>query len=309
MLLYVLKRLALSLPLLLGVSLVTFVLVYFSPSDPAEVALRVNDIVPTVQAVEEMRAELGLDKPFYLRYGHWLLGVVQGDFGKSYVTGRLVFDEILHALPATLALAGAALAMGLVLSLSIGIWCALHEESLGDKVLRGGVFMLSAMPSFWLGLGLMWLFALHWDLLPSSGMEEPKSILLPALTLALVYTPTYTRLIRNTMVQTLNAPFVLYAKARGLQPWRIARHVFKNSLHLSITALGMSIPKLLAGTVVIESIFAWPGVGRLCISAIFNRDYPMIQSYVLMMAALFVLFNLLSDLVNALIDPRLKKAL
>ena len=306
---YVLKRLALSLPLLLGVSLVTFVLMYLSPSDPAEVALWVNDILPTAQAVEEMREELGLDKPFHLRYAHWLFGVLQGDFGKSYVTGRLVFDEIMHAFPATLMLASTALAMGLTLSLSIGIWCALHEESLGDKLLRSGVFILSAMPSFWLGLGLMWLFALHWDVLPSSGMEEPKSVILPALTLALAYTPTYTRLIRNTMIQTLNAPFVLYAKARGLKPWQIARHVFKNSLHLSITALGMSIPKLLAGTVVIESIFAWPGVGRLCISAIFNRDYPMIQSYVLLMATLFVFFNLLSDLANALIDPRLKKAL
>jgi len=194
-----------------------------------------------------------------------------------------------------------------VVSVVAGIFCALQEGSAGDILIRGLVFVGTAIPSFWVGILLMWLFAVEIPIFPTSGMRTPDSVVLPAVTLALGYIATYVRLIRNTMIQNKHANFVLYGKVRGLKNSTITKHILKNSLNISLTALGMSIPKLIAGTVVIENIFAWPGVGRLCVSAIFDRDFPTIQAYVLIMAVLFVVCNLLVDIGVTVIDPRMKK--
>ena len=155
--------------------------------------------------------------------------------------------------------------------------CALYEGTFLDRLIRGGVFLGTAMPSFWAGLLLMWLFAVKFDLVPTSGMDGPSSVLLPAVTLSLAYIATYTRLIRANMIQNKQENYILYARVRGLPERSITRHMLKNSLQASLTALGMSLPKLIAGTFVVESIFAWPGIGRLCVTAIFNRDFPVIQ--------------------------------
>ena len=163
------------------------------------------------------------------------------------------------------------------------------------------------MPSFWVGLLLIWIFSVKLNLFPTSGMERPSSIVLPAITLALAYISTYVRLIRNNMVQNKHENYVYYARIRGLKETTIIKHIFKNSLQSSLTALGMSIPKLIAGTVVVENIFAWPGVGRVCVDAIFNRDFPVIQAYILLMAVLFVICNLLVDILSVAIDPRIRK--
>ena len=163
------------------------------------------------------------------------------------------------------------------------------------------------MPSFWVGLLLIWIFSVKLNLFPTSGMERPSSIVLPAITLALAYISTYVRLIRNNMVQNKHENYVYYARIRGLKESTIIKHIFKNSLQTSITALGMSIPKLIAGTVIVENIFAWPGVGRLCVTAIYNRDFPIIQAYILLMAVLFVICNLLVDILSVAIDPRMRK--
>ena len=176
-----------------------------------------------------------------------------------------------------------------------------------DRLIRGCVFLGTAMPSFWAGLLLMWLFAVKLDLVPTSGMDGPSSVLLPAATLSLAYIATYTRLIRANMIQNKQENYILYARMRGLSERAITRHMLKNSLQASLTALGMSLPKLIAGTFVVESIFAWPGIGRLCVTAIFNRDLPVIQAYVLIMAVLFVVSNLLVDILSAAVDPRLRK--
>ena len=304
---YILKRLATVIPILIGISFLSFALISLSPSNPAEVALRVNEIVPTEEAVRAMEEQLGTNKPYIERYVTWLTDSLQGDFGNSYVNNKPVATLIGQAIPNTIKLALVALLITIVFSVLVGILCAVYEGSFGDKLARALVFVGTAMPSFWVGLLLIWIFSVKLNLFPTSGMERPSSIVLPAITLALSYISTYVRLIRNNMVQNKHENYVYYARIRGLKETTIIKHIFKNSLQSSLTALGMSIPKLIAGTVVVENIFAWPGVGRVCVDAIFNRDFPVIQAYILLMAVLFVICNLLVDILSVAIDPRIRK--
>lgn len=305
---FITKRIISVIPILIGISFLSFIIINLSPSDPAEVALRVNEIIPTESAIQQMREELNLDAPFLQRYTTWLKDCLQGDFGNSYVNKKPVSEEIGKALPATLKLASVSLVITILVSVSVGVLCAIYEGSIGDKFARTFIFLGTAMPSFWIGLLLIWLFSVKLNILPTSGMETPNSIILPAITLSLTYISTYVRLIRNNMIKNKKENYVLYARVRGLKESTIIKHVFKNSLQSSLTALGMSIPKLIAGTVVVENIFAWPGVGRLCVDAIYNRDFPVIQAYILIMAVMFVICNLLVDIVSAIIDPRLRGA-
>jgi len=304
---YILKRLATVIPILIGISFLSFALISLSPSNPAEVALRVNEIVPTEEAVRAMEEQLGTNKPYIERYVTWLTDSLQGDFGNSYVNNKPVATLIGQAIPNTIKLAFVALLITIVFSVLVGILCAVYEGSFGDKLARALVFVGTAMPSFWVGLLLIWIFSVKLNLFPTSGMERPSSIVLPAITLALSYISTYVRLIRNNMVQNKHENYVYYARIRGLKETTIIKHIFKNSLQSSLTALGMSIPKLIAGTVIVENIFAWPGVGRVCVDAIFNRDFPVIQAYILLMAVLFVICNLLVDIFSVAIDPRMRK--
>lgn len=304
---YIARRLLGIIPLLMGISFIAFVLINLSQSDPAEVALRVNAVTPTEEAVQEMREELGLDKSFMERYTIWVKNSLQGEFGNSFVSKKPVLSEMKQAIPATLLLAFVALVIILFVSILAAVLCTMYEDRLIDRMIRTNVFFSEAIPSFWLGLLLMWLFSVKLNWFPTSGMETASSVILPAFTLAFAYISTYVRLLRNNMIQNKGENYVLYARARGLKEGTILRHIFKNSLQSAITALGMSIPKLIAGTVVVESIFAWPGIGRLCVTAIFNRDYPIIQAYVLLMAVLFVIFNLLVDIITMVVDPRLRK--
>ncbi|DAB31813.1 MAG TPA: nickel ABC transporter permease subunit NikB [Sulfurospirillum sp. UBA11407] len=305
----ILRRLSLLVPLVFAISAICFVLINLSPSDPAEVALRVNDITPTSEAIEQMRVELGLDKPMVERYFIWIKGVLQGDFGVSYETNTPIIEEILYAFPTTLKLALSALLLIVSLGLFFGVLCAKYEGSLLDKTIRGFIFFATAMPSFWLGLLLIWFFSLRLDIFPTGGLEEVKGIVLPAITLSLAYVATYIRLMRNTLLSNQQMLFILYAKARGLKEITVLKHQIRNALVPFVTALGMSIPKLVAGTVVVENIFSLPGLGRLCIHAIFSRDYPMIQAYILLMAVSFILFNLFADILVHWINPRLKEQL
>ena len=304
---YILKRLATVIPILIGISFLSFALISLSPSNPAEVALRVNEIVPTEEAVKAMEEQLGTNRPYIERYVTWLTDSLQGDFGNSYVNNKPVATLIGQAIPNTIKLALLALLITIVFSVLVGILCAVYEGSFGDKLARALVFVGTAMPSFWVGLLLIWIFSVKLNLFPTSGMERPSSIVLPAITLALSYISTYVRLIRNNMVQNKHENYVYYARIRGLKETTIIKHIFKNSLQSSLTALGMSIPKLIAGTVIVENIFAWPGVGRVCVDAIFNRDFPVIQAYILLMAVLFVICNLLVDIFSVAIDPRMRK--
>ncbi len=304
---YIVRRLLGLLPLLLAISFFSFVIIQLSPSDPAEVAIRVNALTPTPELIAEVREEMGLDKPFLERYLTWLNNAVHGDLGKRYVDGKPVAGEMLKALPPTLMLAAASAALMLACSIAAAFVGVLFEGRWPDLLLRGLIFLGTSVPAFWAGLLLIWLFAVHLDLLPTGGLSGPSSLVLPAVTLALPYISAYARLLRNSMVQTKQQNFVLYAKACGRSRGAVLRHIFRNSLQSSLTGLGMSLPKLVAGTFVVECIFAWPGLGRLCVTAIFNRDFPVIQAYVLLMAVLFVLCNLCMDICSALVDPRLRE--
>ena len=306
---YFLRRLLLLIPLLFGISILSFGLISLSPSDPAEVSIRVNAMVPTLELIDLTRKELGLDKPAPVRYFNWLKNAVQGDLGKSYVSGRDVAGDILEAAPATLWLALSALTVILLLCVPLGILCALKENKFADKFVRGLIFFASSFPGFWAGLLLMWLFAVKFNWLPTSGMRSPSSVILPALTLSISYFSTYLRLIRSEMIKTSKENWVKFARARCLPDRFIIRRILLNSLRGTASGLGMSIPKLMAGAFVVENIFAWPGLGRLCVTAIFNRDFPVIQAYIVIMACLFILFNLASDLFVAWLDPRERKDL
>ena len=304
MLRLILKRIIFLIPILIGISMISFLITSLSPSDPAEVAIRVNAMVPTPELVAETRSEMGLDRPIIVRWADWITSALHGDLGRSWVSGRPVAEEFSKALPATLKLAAAALAIIIPFSVLCGAVCAAREGGKTDHLIRSAVFALSALPDFWAGLLLMWLFSVFLGWLPPSGMTRPDSIILPAVTLSLAYIGTYVRLIRAEMVETNHAGWVLFAESRGLSRNRILLHKLLNSLRGSATALAMSIPKLIAGAFVVECIFAWPGIGRLCVTAIFNRDFPVIEAYVLLMAVCFILFNLAGDIFTAWLDPR-----
>lgn len=303
---YFINRLIQMPLMILLISFVAFILINLTPSDPAVVALRINDVELTPEVINQMRTELGLDKPFLVRYANWLWQILHFDFGQSYITQKSVLDEIKHALPTTLSLAFSALGIIIFISLSLALLSIQKPNGWLDNSIRAVLFFFTAVPNYWLALLLIWAIALQLDWLPVSGLDSPSGIILPAITLSLGYIGIYFRLLRGAMLQQMAQPYVFYGLARGLSRKRLLfRHILPNSLHTSLTGIGMSIPKLLAGSVAVENIFALPGLGRLCLQAIFSRDYPMIQAYILLMAILFLLFNFVIDLIQHQLDPRL----
>lgn len=304
---YILKKLLWLIPQIIVVSFVCFVIIKLMPTDPAEASLRVNNVpVITEALLEQRRTELGLDQPFFVQYMTWLKNAVVFNFGTSYVFNKSVATLILAAVGPTFILAFVALLIIVILSLVLGITTALHKGTWFDKIVRVVLFLLTAAPSFWIGLTLVWLFGIVLRWLPTSGMTHPLGIVLPAFTLALTYLSTYIRLIRGKMIEQETENYVLYAKVRGLSQRTILHYVIKNSLQSSLASMSMSIPKLLAGTVIIENIFAWPGLGRVVMEAIFSKDYPVLQAYIVIMAVLFMVFGTLMEIVMYVIDPRLR---
>lgn len=304
---FVARRIISLVPVLLGISLLTFVLIHLVPVDPAEVYLRLSQIPPTDEAVAVIRAEMGLNKPLHQQYFDWLWKVVHLDFGKSFVTKKPVMAELLYYFPATLKLAAASLLIVLLISIPVGVFSALYKDTAFDQICRILAFIGASMPSFWLGFVLIYILSLELNLLPAFGRGTLAHLVLPATTLALGAAAVYTRLLRTSMLENLNQNFVLYARARGLKEKLIvARHVLKNALIPVVIAFGMTLGHMLAGSVIVENVFAWPGVGRYIVSSIFNRVYPVIQAYALFMAVVFVLLNLFADIICATLDPRIR---
>lgn len=307
---YIIQRILTAIPLLLAVSFFTFVFINLIPSDPAEVALRVNQTpVISDELLAETRELLGLNDPYFIRYFKWLFNSLQFDFGISYTNpSNTVAQELLKAMPNTLILAFTSFIFVLLVSFPIGFLCAIYKDRMFDKIMRGFIFCTTAMPAYWVGLLLMWLVSIKLDLLPTSGNYNGwKSLVLPTITVSLSYVSTYIRLVRNNMIENMKEDYVLYANVRGLKQKNILiKHILRNSLHTCVVAIGMSVPQLISGTIVVENVFAWPGLGTLCINSIFNRDYPIIQTYVLLIGVLFVFSNLLFDIIQVLIDPRLR---
>ncbi|MCG8401408.1 MAG: ABC transporter permease [Firmicutes bacterium] len=303
---YLLKRLIYLLPVMLGVSVLTFGIVNLAPGDPAELILRVDGVEPTGEAVNALREELGLNDPVYIQYLRWLWNAVRLDFGASLRTGLPVTQELLSRFPATLELTLAAMAVMIVVALPAGVLSALYRHAFIDHLARMFALVGASLPIFWKGLMLIYLFAVVWDLLPVMERGGIRHLVLPAVTLGFSMAAVFTRVIRASMLEVLSHDYIKLARAKGLKErWVIGRHALRNALLPAVTLFGLSFGHLLGGTVIVETIFAWPGVGKFVVDAIFNRDYPVIQGYAVFMALIFVLVNLLVDLSYILLDPRI----
>ncbi|MDL2330354.1 nickel ABC transporter permease subunit NikB, partial [Desulfosarcina sp. OttesenSCG-928-A07] len=295
------------IPLLLAVSIIVFLLLRLGPNDPAMSYLRLSNIPPTDAALFEARVALGLDRPLVVQYLSWLGRAVQMDFGISYVTKAPVTDHLLHYLPNTLYLAGVSMLMTIFLSLPLGILAARYKGRWPDHLSRILAYAGVSTPSFWLAFLMIIIFSVKLGWLPSMGVGGFSHVVMPAFSVALMSLCINMRLIRGNMLDQMNTRQVLYARIRGVKEKYITRgHVLKNSLIPVVTALGMHVGEVLGGAVVAEVIFAWPGVGRYMVSAIFNRDFPVMQCFILMMTTIFVLCNLFTDILYAAIDPRMR---
>ncbi len=303
---YIIKRIICLIPILLVISILTFSMNKLIPGDSAELILREKDTEITEQNINELREKMGLNKPFFVQYSVWMKNVIKGDLGTSFRSGESVSSEIIQCLPYTLKLALASLLIMFIVSIPLGILSALYKDSIFDTICKVFSFIGISMPSFFLGLLLMYRFAVKFPIFPLVKDKGIKGLILPCLTLGIVMAASYIRLIRSSILQVLQKDYIKYARAKGLrEKVVILDNAVKNALIPIITAFGMSFGNLMGGTVIIENIFSWPGIGRLVLQSILNRDYPVIQAYVLVMAVIFVLINLLVDISYFILDPRI----
>lgn len=308
MLKYVLKRLLLVFVVVLGVTVVTFSAMQFAPGDPAEmiaVARYGEDL--TQGEIEWVRATEGLDAPVYIQYLRWLEHVLHLDLGKSQITYEDVLEEILTRFPATLVLAISSLILSLLIALPTGIISAIRKNTIVDNACMTGALLGVSMPNFWLGLLLIWLFSLSLGLLPSFGYGGIKHLILPTITLGTSMAAITTRLTRSSMLDVLNQDYIVMAKAKGLDARTILlKHALKNAMLPVITFVGLQLGFLLGGAVIVETIFAWPGIGKLLVDSIYARDFALVQGCVLFIAVIFALSNLAVDIIYAYLDPRIR---
>lgn len=304
---YVIDRLIQLIPVLLGITFLSFAMMQIAGSD-AITEMYADKGAVSAEIINAKRAELGLDKPFLEQYFIWLSGLVRGDMGVSYVSGKDVFDTFISKLPATILLTVLSVLLTILISIPLGIIAAVRHDRFTDYFLRFFSFVGNSMPNFFIALLLMQLLAIKLGILPviSSGTSI-QSAIMPTLTLAIAMSSKYMRQVRATVLEEMNKDYVVGAKARGVRNSIILwKSVIKASMLTIITLLALSIGSLLGGTAIIESIFMWDGVGKLAVDAITMRDYPMIQAYVVWMAIIYVMVNLVTDLLYHLLDPRIR---
>ena len=303
------KRIIQILIVLIGVSFFTFMLTYLSPGDPAEIMLTECGNLPTPELLEQTRHELGLDQPFLVQYGSWVKGVLTGDMGTSYAFKVPVMQKLLSCLWPTLKMSLLALAMMIVFSIPCGILSAVKQNKWQDYLIRGVTFFGVSVPSFWIGLIFLSIFGvqLRW-INVAGGTTDFKAMILPALTLALSMSAKYTRQVRNAVLEELRQDYVTGARMRGIKESAILwKHVLPNAMLPIVTLLGLSLGSLLGGTAVVEIIYNWPGMGSMAIKAISCRDYPMVQAYVLIIALIYMVINIIVDISYTYLDPRIKE--
>lgn len=303
------KRFLQILIVLIGISFFTFGLTYLSPGDPAEIMLSECGNLPTPELLEQTRAELGLDKPFLVQYGTWLRGVLAGDMGTSYSFKVPVVQKLTSCFWPTLKLALMSLLIMAAVSIPLGILSAVYQNRWPDYLVRGVTFFGVSVPSFWIGLILLSIFGvtLRWVSV-SGGSTDMKSLILPAVTLAAAMSAKYTRQVRTAVLDELRQDYVTGARMRGVKESTILwKHVLPNAMLPLVTLLGLSLGSLLGGTAVVEIIYNWPGMGSMAVKAISCRDYPLVQGYVLWIAILYMVINLLVDFSYNFLDPRLKE--
>ncbi|MCX5749517.1 MAG: ABC transporter permease [Candidatus Saganbacteria bacterium] len=316
---YLLKRLLILIPLLIGISLISFFVMHLAPGDPTALFTDPN-VKP--QELARIRVNWGLDKPVAVQYFYWLGNALRGDLGTAYLINRPVTEVIFERLPATLLLMGTSILLTVFLAVPLGVISALKKNKLFDHVVTVFSFVGMSMPSFWLALMLMLLFSVNLNILPATGMYDPlmkapslfsrssdllRHMALPVMTMVIISLAGITRYTRASMIEVLGQNYIKAARAKGLPERTVLfKHALRNAMLPLITLVGMMLPDLFAGAFIIETIFAWPGMGRLGVTAVFSRNYPVIMGVVMISAFLIVIGNLLADLCYAAADPRIK---
>ncbi len=299
---FLLQRLLFLIPTLLGVLIVTFLLLYVAPGDPVQAMVGER---ADPETLARLRAELHLDDPLPEQFGHYLGGVLRGDLGTSYITRRPILRDLLQRFPATLRLAGAAMLFAALTGISIGIFGAWRPGAVLDRVAAFGAYLGISFPVYWVGLILILIFAVNLRWLPPSGSGGLAYLILPALTLGMRSVAFLSRMTRAAMQEVLQSDFVRTARAKGLLETRVVlSHGFRNALLPVLTVLGLDFGSYLTGSILTETIFSWPGVGRYVLTAIDKRDLPAVQGSILFLSLVFVLVNLITDLLYARVDPR-----
>lgn len=303
----IVRRVLQFIPVLLGITFLAFLLIYLSPSDPVSVRMSAGGISVSPEIMESMRRSMGLDRPLLVQYGDWLWNILHGNMGKSYITDADVLDQILKALPYTLKMAGASLLLTLCISIPVGILTAAMQNSKFYYVVRVMAFVGNALPNFIIALCLMFIFSYRLGWIPVLATTKPIGLILPALTLALVMSSRYIRQIRAAMLDELGKGYVVGLRSRGLSETTILyKNVLKNIMVTVITLTGISLGSLLGGTVIVETVFTWPGLGSLIMEGISQRDYPVVQAVIVWMASAFMVVNLLTDISYTVFNPKIK---
>lgn len=303
----IIRRVLQFIPVLLGITFLAFLLIYLSLSDPVSVRMSAGGISVSPEIMESMRRSMGLDRPLLVQYGDWLWNILHGNMGKSYITDADVLDQILKALPYTLKMAGASLLLTLCISIPVGILTAAMQNSKFDYVVRVMAFVGNALPNFIIALCLMFIFSYRLGWIPVLATTKPIGLVLPALTLALVMSSRYIRQIRAAMLDELSKGYVVGLRSRGLSETTILyKNVLKNIMVTVITLTGISLGSLLGGTVIVETVFTWPGLGSLIMEGISQRDYPVVQAVIVWMASAFMVVNLLTDISYTVFNPKIK---
>jgi peptide/nickel transport system permease protein len=304
MLSFILKRIGYGLIVLFGISVFSFLLIHLIPGDPIRIMLGEN---ATADQVEQLRAQLGLNKPLWAQYGHYVIDIFHGDLGTSLKTGRPVLVEIATRFPETVKLAGAGMAIAIVIGITMGVLAARFKDTFLDFTAMSLATVGVSIPSFWLGLLLIMVFAVKLSWFHVAGGTGLADLVLPAVTLGVLASTVISRLTRSGMIEVLSLDYIRTARAKGLGEAAVLfGHAFRNAMIPVVTIIGLQIASLLGGTVIIEQVFNWPGLGTLAISAIASRDFPLIQGIILFIGFVFVVINILVDFLYGLIDPRIK---
>lgn len=301
---YLLKRFCQSLIAVIGITIVVFLILHLT-GDPVE--LMVSPSTPTEQ-MEILREELGFNDPLHVQYFHWIRNMLHGDFGMSYYYHEPVLKVVMERLPATLKLAFAGFIISVVLGIPAGIISAVKRNSVTDGIIRISALLGQCLPTFWLGIMLIMFFGVTLGCVPTGGDRDGiKSLILPAFSLGVFSAATICRLLRSNMIEVLGKEYIIAAKAKGLHSWCvIIKHGFKNSFSSILTILGMQIASLIGGSVITETVFAWPGVGRLVIQSIQSCDFAVVQCIVFFMALIFVVTNFIVDILYSVINPQVR---
>lgn len=305
---YIFKRLFQLIPILIGITFLSFAMMRLAGGDAVTYMYENAGAAVSQEVLDQTRAEYGLDQPFLVQYGKWFAGMVTGDMGISYVSKRDVYDTFVEKLPATLLLTLSSLALTMVISIPLGILSAVRHNQWSDYLIRFFSFIGNSMPNFLAALLLMYFLSIQLGWLPVITTENTAvSLILPTLTLAVSMASKYTRQVRAAVLEELNQDYVMAARARGISGRVIIwKNVMKSSMLTIITLLSLSIGSLLGGTAIVETIFMWDGVGKMAVDAINMRDYPIIQAYVAWMAVIYVVLNLITDILYHCLDPRVR---